>query len=151
MSSSGDASMGGVEMFLVRPAAGHAGDVLEAIAEHTAALGGVVLMSTGGGSLVVGLPAGRKDALAAHSLVGFVGGVSFAEDAPGLKVLRQRFALNAARQLADRGSTSLTDPDGRTAVGGRASTPWSQRLADPHSLLSSAGRGSPPQPEGKPS
>jgi hypothetical protein len=148
--TSSDEATAGIEMFLVRPAEGQADSALESIAEHTALLGGVVFMSTGGGSLVVGLPTGRKEALQAHSCVGFVGGVSFAEDAPGLKVLRQRFALNAARQLAERGSTSLTDPGAGTPFGRRASASWSQRLADPHSFISSAGRDVSLQPEGKP-
>ncbi|WP_322763220.1 hypothetical protein [Frankia sp. Cr2] len=140
-----------IEMFFIRPAAGHEDAALAAIAEHTASLGGVVLMSTGGGGLVVGLPPGRKEALAAHSLVGFIGGVSFAEDAPGLRLLRQRFALNAARQLAEQGRTGVTDPIGRgatNAAGGSTELPWSQRLADPRTLLSSAGRASSQHPKG---
>jgi hypothetical protein len=135
-------------MFFVRPVPGHGDAALEAIAEHTAGLGGVVLMSTGGGGIVVGLPPGRKEALQAHGMIGFVGGVSFAEDAPGLRVLRQRFALNAARQLAEQGRTGLTDPIGRTAGGRANELPWSQRLADPRNLLSSAGRASSHHPEG---
>jgi hypothetical protein len=144
--------MSEIEMFLVRPAPGLGDGALEAIAEHTAGLGGVVLMSTGGGGLVVGLPPGRKEALQAHPQVGFVGGVSFAEDAPGLRVLRQRFALNAARQLAHQGRSGLTDPTRRPAAGRTTTSStepsWGQRLVDPRSLLSSAGRVARP-PEGR--
>lgn len=139
---------GGIEMFFVRPADGHADDALDAIAEHTAGLGGVVLMRTGGGGLVVGLPPGRKAALQAASLVGFVGGVSFAEDAPGLRLLRQRFAFNAARQLAEQGRAAVTDPLGRGALRQPVRASWSQRLADPRALLSPDGRASSPQTEG---
>jgi hypothetical protein len=143
-------SAGGIEMFFVRAVPGHGDSALEAIGEHTAGLGGVVLLSTGGGGLVVGLPPGRKDALQAHSLVGFVGGVSFAEDAPGLRVLRQRFALNAARQLAEQGRSRLTDPIRPGAAGSPGAVPWSRRLTDPRHLLSSAGRDEPDDPEGSP-
>jgi hypothetical protein len=146
--TAGPAAGGGMEMFLVRPADGHGDDALESIGEHAAALGGVVLMSTGGGSLVVGLPPGRKDGLQAHSLVGFVGGVSFAEDAPGLKLLRQRFAINAARQLAEQGRVSINDPFGRAAPDRPPAPTWSQRLADPRTFLSSNGRAIPPHSEG---
>jgi hypothetical protein len=139
----------GIEMFFVRPVPGHGDAALEAIAEHTAGLGGVVLLSTGGGALVVGLPPGIKEALQAHSLVGFVGGVSFAEDAPGLRVLRQRFALNAARQLAERGRTGLTDPI-RPGTGGSCEVPWSRRLTDTRQLLSPTGRAATNDPEGSP-
>jgi hypothetical protein len=125
----------GIEMFLVRPAPPHGDEALEDIGEHAASLGGVVLMATGGGAVVVGLPPGRKEHLQACRLVGFVGGVSFAEDAPGLKLLRQRFAVNAARQLADQGRAAVTDPMGRGAPGSPARTAWRDRLTDPRSLL----------------
>lgn len=141
---------GGIEMFFVRPVPGHGGEALETIAEHTAALGGVVLLSTGGGALVVGLPPGRKDALQAHSLVEFAGGVSFAEDAPGLRVLRQRFALNAARQLAEQGRTGLSDPVRPATADGAREVPWSQRLTDTRELLSPAGQEATDDPEGSP-
>ena len=104
----------GMEMFFVRPVAGSGPRQREQIAEFAALLGGVVLMATGSGALVLGMPAGQKDALAAHGLVAFVGGVNFNEDGPGVAALRQRFALNAARQLVARG---------RTGVGGIPQTP----------------------------
>ncbi|MFG1605023.1 hypothetical protein [Actinoplanes sp. NPDC049265] len=144
------ADAGGIEMFFVRAVPGHTDEALDAIAEHTAALGGVVLLSTAGGGLVVGLPPGRKEALQAHSLVGFAGGVSFADDAPGLRVLRQRFALNAARQLAERGRTGLTDAIRPGTAASPAETPWSRRLTDPRHFLSSDRRESPENAEGNP-
>lgn len=113
----------GMEMFFVRPVAGSGPREREQIAEFAAMLGGVVLMATGSGALVLGMPPGQKDALAAHGLVAFVGGVNFNEDGPGVAALRQRFAINAARQLAARGRTSIDRPEpDRPAQMGRA--PW---------------------------
>lgn len=113
----------GMEMFFVRPAAGSGSREREQIAEFAVMLGGVVLMATGSGALVLGMPPGQKDALAAHGLVSFVGGVSFNEDGPGFAALRQRFAINAARQLAARGRASVgrQEPDQPAQIG-RA--PW---------------------------
>ena len=113
----------GMEMFFVRPTAGSGPREREQIAEFAAALGGVVLMATGSGALVLGMPPGQKDALAAHGLVAFVGGVNFNENGPGFAALRQRFAINAARQLAARGLASVGRPEpDHPAQIGRA--PW---------------------------
>ena len=123
-----------IEMFLVRPAVDDDSGCLDQISDLVERLDGLVLMATGGGGVVVGLPAGRKDLLAASPAVAFVGGVSFAEDAPGIAALRQKFAVNAARQLAARGRTWIGEPQqpGRA----RPETPaWSQRLVDPRTLL----------------
>jgi len=125
-----------VEMFLVRPAVEDDSGCLDQISDLVERLDGLVLMATGGGGVIVGLPAGRKDLLAASPAVAFVGGVSFAEDAPGLGALRQRFALNAARQLAARGRTWIGEP--QRPGGPRPATPaWSERLVDPRTLLAS--------------
>lgn len=115
-----------MEMFLVRPVAGAGDREREHIAEFAAMLGGVVLMATGSGALVLGMPRGQKDVLAAHALVAFVGGVSFNDEGPGAAALKQRFAINAARQLAARGRTSVgaTEPDMPPQIG-RA--PWMKR------------------------
>lgn len=126
-----------IEMFLLRPAVDDAGGI-DQVSDVVAALGGVVLMATGGGGLVVGMPPGMKDTLSAAPPVGFVGGVSFAEDAPGLTALRQKFAMNAARQLAARGRTWVGEP--QRPGGPRPATPaWGQRLVDPRSVLAPAG------------
>jgi hypothetical protein len=125
-----------IEMFLVRPAVEDDNGCLDQISDLVERLDGLVLMATGGGGVIVGLPAGRKDLLAASPAVAFVGGVSFAEDAPGLAALRQKFALNAARQLAARGRTWIGEP--QRPGGPRPATPaWSERLVDPRALLAS--------------
>jgi hypothetical protein len=126
-----------IEMFLVRPAVEDDSGCLDQISDLVDRLDGLVLMATGGGGVVVGLPAGRQDLLTASPAVAFVGGVSFAEDAPGLAALRQKFALNAARQLAARGRTWIGGP--QRSGGPRAATPaWSERLVDPRTLLAPA-------------
>lgn len=138
----GDDAMAGlpIEMFLVRPRIEDDGGCLDDISDLVQRLQGLVLMATGGGGLVVGLPAGRKDVLAASAAVSFVGGVSFAEDAPGLAALRQKFALNAARQLAARGQPWRGDQQGRgrsrDAGSHRPAPAWRDRLVDPRTLLS---------------
>lgn len=121
-----------MEMFLVRPRPSAAAGAVERIAEHAAMLGGVVLMATGGGAVVLGMPPGYKDALSGHPDVGFVGGVSLSDDAPGAAALRQRFAVNAARQLAAQGRRWVTDRvDRSTAQAPHGRAPWAQRLGDP--------------------
>src|SRR4051794_29852050 len=99
-----------MEMFLVRPSDGAAPDANERIAEWAAARGGFVLMATGRGALILGMPPGSKDALEAHALVGFVGGVSFSEDGdPRVRAaLQQRFAKNVVAQLAAHQPGDLT-------------------------------------------
>jgi hypothetical protein len=143
-----DASAGQIEMFLVCVADGFGDDAREVIAERVAALGGVVFMGTGGGRIVVGMPPGMKEMLEAHPQIGFVGGVSFAEDAPGIKALQQRFALNAARQLAAQGRTSIGNPWERRAPDNRSGISWGSRLTDPRTLLASTGREPSPRQEG---
>ena len=96
--------MSGMEMFLVRPSAGAPPDANERIAEWAATRGGFVLMATGRGALILGMPPGAKDALEAHALVGFVGGVSFSQDGDprARAALQRRFAQNVAAQLGAR-------------------------------------------------
>src|SRR5204863_10182462 len=79
----------GMEMFFVRPRPGDEDTARDQIATFAATLGGVVLMTTDGGALVLGMPLGCKDALAAHGSVAFVGGVSFG-DGPGVEAFQQR-------------------------------------------------------------
>lgn len=125
-----------VEMFLVRPATEDDDGCLDQISDLVERLDGLVLMATGGGGVIVGLPAGRKDLLAASPAVAFVGGVSFAEDGPGLAALRQRFAMNAARQLAARGRSWVGEPR-RPGAPRSAAPAWGERLLDPRTLLAS--------------
>ena len=138
-----------IEMFLVQPAVVDDDGCLDRVSDLVDRLDGLVLMATGGGGLIVGLPAGRKDLLAASSAVGFVGGVSFAEDAPGLAALQHRFAVNAARQLAAQGRTWVGQ---QHRPGDRPATPaWGQRLVDPRSLLAPhRGAASAPPPTAQP-
>ena len=76
----------------------------------------------GAGSLVVTLPREAKKRLAAHSLVALIGGVTLNHEGAATEALRQRFAANAARQLAypelrpDPGSNEL-DPHTAGQVG----------------------------------
>jgi hypothetical protein len=93
----------GMEMFLVRPGDTTPSQAIEEIAEYAAQHGGLVLMATTAGSLILGMPPGGKEVLERHPYVGFIGGVTIDESKPGARALRQRFALNAARQLAARG------------------------------------------------
>ena len=90
---------GQLETFLVRATDGAPEDANERIAEHVALTGGLVLMATGGGSLVVALTREAKDSLAQNPLVGLIGGVTLDENAPGAKALRQHFTQNAVRQI----------------------------------------------------
>lgn len=113
----------GMESFLVRPARGAPSDALETIADQVATMGGLVLMATGGGSLVVALPRGGKEMLSANPLVGLVGGVTLTDDGKASKALRQRFAVNAAQQLVREGRLDLTDP----APDGAGATPSPSR------------------------
>ena len=136
--SAGSPDVGlGIEMFLVRPAVEADAGCIDEISDVVVSLGGVVLMATGGGGLVVGLPPGRKDGLAGAACTGFVGGVSFAEDAPGLAALKQKFALNAARQLAAQGRTRVgaTPPHPGAAP---TNSRWGDRLVDPRTVLATA-------------
>jgi hypothetical protein len=88
-----------LETFFVRAAPSAPADANEQIAEQVLLAGGLVLMATSAGSLIVALPREAKDRLSASPLVGLVGGVTLDENAPGAKALRQEFARNAARQL----------------------------------------------------
>ncbi len=123
-----------IEMFLLRPAIADDAGCLDQISEVVVALGGVVLMATGGGGIVVGMPPGCKDALTGAPPIGFVGGVSFAEDAPGLAALRQKFAMNAASQLAAQGRTWVGETP-RPGSARPAIPVWGDRLVDPRTVL----------------
>jgi hypothetical protein len=90
-------------MFLVRAHDAAPAQAVEEIAEYAAQHGGLVLMATAAGSLVLGMPPGGKDVLERHPQVGFVGGVALDSSKPGARALHQQFALNAARQLVGRG------------------------------------------------
>jgi hypothetical protein len=100
---------GRLETFLVRPTESAPADANERIADHVTLTGGLVLMSTGGGSLIVALTREAKDSLAQSPLVGLIGGVTLNETAPGARALRQHFAENVERQIG-RIPTSLPTP-----------------------------------------
>jgi hypothetical protein len=101
-----------MDMFLVKAVDGSPPQAVEEIAEYAARHGGLVLMATAAGSLIVGMPADGKDTLERHPFVGFVGGVVLDESKPGARALRHTFALNAARQLAASGAISeRQEPD----------------------------------------
>lgn len=92
-----------MDMFLVRARDDAPAQAIEEIAEYAAQHGGLVLMATAAGSLVLGMPPGGKDVLERHPQIGFVGGVALDPSKPGARALHQQFALNAALQLVGRG------------------------------------------------
>ena len=94
---------GEVEMLLVRAREGAEPDANEQIAEWVAQQGGLVLMATGGDSLIVALPAHAKEALQSHRLVELAGGIELDEEGKGARALKGLFAVNAAKQLAAAG------------------------------------------------
>ena len=111
-----------MEAFFIRLADGAPPDATEAVADQVALLGGLVLMATGHGSLVVALPREAKDVIAAHSLVALIGGVTLSDEGAAAEALRQRFAANAARQLAHPGllpgaGSNELDPQSAGQVG----------------------------------
>jgi len=89
-----------MEIFLVRPKVESSADSYEQVAEYVVRHGGYVLMATSGGSLFVAISKGGKETLQACPQVGFVGGVHFDGDSKEARTLKQRFALNAAKQMA---------------------------------------------------
>lgn len=108
--------MAGMEMFLVRPHEGAPADANEAIADHAARHGGLILMATAGNSLIIGMPPGSKDVLASHPHVAFVGGVHLEQQGKGARALQQQFATNAARQLlAQQSAAGTGNPSDRRA------------------------------------
>jgi hypothetical protein len=86
-------------MFLVRAREGAPADAPETIAEYLSLRGGLVLMATAGASLIVAMPAGGKEVLERHELVGFVGGIVLDDEGKAARHLKALFALNAAKQL----------------------------------------------------
>jgi hypothetical protein len=88
-----------VEMFLVRLQDG-ASQAREWIAEWVAVRGGVVLMATSGGSLIVAMARDHRDALAAEPQVALVGGVSLHPSGRAVEALKRQFEINAGLQAA---------------------------------------------------
>jgi hypothetical protein len=84
----------------LRPGAGAAERTT--LGQFVTALGGLVLMVTSVGSLVVLAPNPDKEKIEAHPLVELVGGISLDDDAPGALSLKKHFAENAMRQLEQR-------------------------------------------------
>lgn len=101
----------GLETFLVRPIDQAPPDTNERIAEQVLLLGGLVLMATSGGSLVIALPREAKEVLANNPFVGLIGGVTLDESAPGARALRQQFTRNAERQIGRLATPLPTAPD----------------------------------------
>lgn len=107
--------MSAAEMFLVRPHGGQP-EVRQQIAEWVALAGGMVLMATPGGSLIVALAHEHRELVASHPQVAFVGGVSLNPNGRAAEALRMRFETNAARQ--GRESQDLWRPrSGRQSIG----------------------------------
>lgn len=91
-----------VETLIVRLQPGAGAAERQTVAGLVTANGGLVLMVTGSGSLLVLVPAAAKAVVEGHPLVAFAGGISLDDDAPGAKALKRVFADNAARQLTAR-------------------------------------------------
>jgi len=96
------APLGDIEMFLVKPAPGSGPEGAERIAEFASLRGGLILMATADGSLILAMPQGSKEPLEQHPLTVFVGGIGLEEDGKGAKALKKLFATNAAKQLIAR-------------------------------------------------
>ena len=97
------AGLSDVELLLVRAKEGAGPGANEDLAEWVALRGGLVLMATGGDSLIVALSREAKEALQAHPLVELASGVELDDDGKGARALKGLFAANAARQLATAG------------------------------------------------
>ena len=97
------------QLFLVHPRSRDDDDGRVQIAELVVARGGFVLMTTSYGSMVTSFYDTHLDAVRAHPLVEFVGGVTLDPNAPGAAALQRMFAENVAAQLVERG---LVGPDG---------------------------------------
>jgi hypothetical protein len=108
-----------METLFVRLADDAPPDGAERIADQVAVLGGLVLMATGRGSLIVALPRDAKDAIAQHTLVSLVGGVTLSNEGKAARALQQQFALNAARQLVDQGRLPKAFADNDDPTAGR--------------------------------
>ena len=104
------------EMFLVRPREDAADDADEQIADYVSRQGGLILMATTGQALFVAMPPGGKGILEACPFIGFVGGVHLEGQGKATRALRQRFAINAAKQLVLRQGGQ--DPAGALAPRG---------------------------------
>ena len=91
-------AMADMEMFIVRPGSHAPADASDQLASFAAQHGGVVLM-TSRRFLIVAMPRGGKDLLEAHSLAGFVGGITLDEDVDASRALKKIFVENALKQL----------------------------------------------------
>ena len=101
--TAGGPASGDVELLLVRAKEGAGPGANEELAEWVALRGGLVLMATGGESLIVALSREGKDMLQAHPLVELAGGVELDDEGKGARALKGLFAANAVRQLAATG------------------------------------------------
>jgi hypothetical protein len=95
-----------VQMYLVQPKDSSDEQARATIAEFIARRQGLILMATSRGALIVSFDDQYVDAVKAHSLVRFVGGVTLDPQRPGARKLERLFAHNAALQLASRGIAS---------------------------------------------
>ncbi len=96
----------GMQMYLVQPEDHHNDQARETIAEFIAQRQGFILMATSNGSLIVAFDDSYVDAVKAHPVVKFVGGVTLSPDGPAAMALQRMFAQNVALQLNDRGMVS---------------------------------------------
>jgi hypothetical protein len=111
-----EAGIAAPQMYLVRRRDGSRDEANVEIARHAVAHGGLLLMSTRTGALILGMPAGGKEILANHPQVGFVGPVSIDPGGRAARALRSHFARNAAAQLV--AAASASPAGGHAADGG---------------------------------
>ncbi len=107
----------GMQMYLVQPENNNNDQDRVTIAEFIAYRQGFILMATSYGSLIMAMDDSYLDAVKAHHLVKFVGGVTFNPNGPGVAALQRMFAQNVALQLHTRKmappgtTTSVSDTD----------------------------------------
>ncbi len=106
------ATPGDPQMFLVRARGQAPFDANQQITEYVSAHGGLVLMTTATGALIVAMGQGGKELLERHPSIAFVGGVVLDPSGKAVRALRQRFARNAAIQLAVRAAGATVNHAG---------------------------------------
>ncbi len=91
-----------IQMYLIQPKDNENDGARELIAEFITGRQGFILMATSYGSLIAAFDEIHLDAIKAHYLVDFVGGVQLNPQAPGATALQRVFAENVALQLVER-------------------------------------------------
>jgi glycosyltransferase involved in cell wall biosynthesis len=94
-----------LEVVIVRLQSGATGDEKQEVAAVAAAMGGLLLMSTGPESLILAVTRAGREQIERYPRVEFVGGISLDEEMPQAARLKELFAANAIRQLNDRSTT----------------------------------------------